>query len=353
VSHGVSVVVPVYDGRRHLRAVVEAALAQQVDRELEILLVDDGSADGSRALAQVLAREHPAVRALDGPRRGAPAAINAGVAAGSHPLILQLDQDVVALPGYLEALLVALEADADLAGVQGHYVTTPEDGLWVRVAGLDLAQRYASIPGDLTDHVCTGNTLYRRQALEAVGGFDESIGYGYDNDMSYRLGKAGWRLAIARSARSLHRMPPGPRSYLRRQYGYGYGRLDLIARHPDRVAGDQVSGLNMIGHAGGTLVALLLLAGGAALCGVGLSGLPLLLAGAAILSLLWGERALAGLRAAWRHRDPAGLFFAVAHPARDLAWATAIARWSLRRLLRRGGRPEHSMIRPAAAQPSP
>jgi cellulose synthase/poly-beta-1,6-N-acetylglucosamine synthase-like glycosyltransferase len=59
---------------------------------------------------------------------------------------------------------------------------------------LDLEQRYAAIRAGCTDHVCTGNTAFRKQALLDAGLFDESIGYGGDNDMSYRLTGAGWTL---------------------------------------------------------------------------------------------------------------------------------------------------------------
>ena len=59
------------------------------------------------------------------------------------------------------------------------------------------------------DHACTGNSVYRAEAVRRVGGFDESLGYGYDNDMSYRLGRAGYRLAFCRQARSTHRWRQG------------------------------------------------------------------------------------------------------------------------------------------------
>ena len=53
--------------------------------------------------------------------------------------------------------------------------------------GRDLEQRYRRIRGDEVDHVCTGNTAYRASALHQVGLLDETLGYGSDNDLSYRL----------------------------------------------------------------------------------------------------------------------------------------------------------------------
>ena len=113
--------------------------------------------------------------------------------------------------------------------------------------GLDLAQRYDRIAG-ATDHVCTGNTAYSRSAIAAAGFFDESMGYGYDNDISYRLSAAGYRLVILPAARSLHHWRATAAGYLAQQYGFGYGRLDVVARHPRRVAGDSVSPAGMMAH---------------------------------------------------------------------------------------------------------
>jgi GT2 family glycosyltransferase len=125
--------------------------------------------------------------------------------------------------------LVARFDDPDVAAVQGFYAHDPDAGFYARIMGLDLEQRYAAIAGRETGHVCTGNAAYRADALRRVGLFDDSLGYGYDNDMSYRLQAAGHRLAFCRDARSLHRWRDGLRGYLTQQYGFGYGRLDIVA----------------------------------------------------------------------------------------------------------------------------
>jgi hypothetical protein len=64
---------------------------------------------------------------------------------------------------------------------------------------------------------------------------------------------------------------------------------------------------------------------------------------AAILGALAMERVVAGVRAAVRHRDPAGLWFAPVHLLRDVAWAWAIVTWAARRVARTAGHPRHSM----------
>ena len=119
-----------------------------------------------------------------------------------------------------------------MGAVQGYYVSDPDSTLCARAMGLDLEQRYAAIAGRETTHVCTGNSAYRAEALRKVGLLDETFGYGYDNDLSYRLRAAGYRLIFCREARSVHRWREGLIGYLGQQYGFGYGRIDLVARHP-------------------------------------------------------------------------------------------------------------------------
>ena len=114
--------------------------------------------------------------------------------------------------------------------------------------------------GDV-DHVCTGNTAYRASALQSVDLLDEGLGYGYDNDLSYRLAARGHRLAYCPDALSTHHWREElHRNILRQQFGVGYGRLDVVARHPRRVRGDDVSGTVMMLHAPAMLIAWIFLA---------------------------------------------------------------------------------------------
>ena len=348
---GVSFVVPVLNGRRHLRDVIEAIAADARDRPFELIVVDDGSRDGSLRLLQGMAGTH-GVRVLHGPRRGAAAAINVGIREARFPFIAQVDQDVVIRPGWVRTLLDALQR-TDAAAAQGHYVLAPGAGLWARVMGRDLEQRYGRMRGPFVDHVCTGNTIYRASALHAVGLLDESLGYGYDNDLSYRLGAAGHRLAYCAGAHSVHYWRDDVRGYVRQQFGVGYGRLDVVRRHPRRNRGDAVSGLLMMLHAPMMLAAIALAALSGVLAAVGQpAGWSLATAGT-LAGLLACERGAAGLQAWRRSGDPAALMFPVCHFARDGAWAWAMVVWAWRRLMHTAPEPGHSMrgVRGAAPRP--
>jgi hypothetical protein len=338
---GVSFVVPVHNGERWLDAVLAAIARQDDGRPFEVLAVDDGSTDGS---AGILARHAAAgrIRVVPGPKRGAAAAINAGIREAGHPIVCQVDQDVILEAGWMATLARALE-DPGIAGAQGYYTTPADASLWGRVMGLDLEDRYSRIRGDDIDHICTGNSAYRRESLVKVGLFDESLGYGYDNDMSYRLTAAGYRLVFCRQARSIHRWRDELVPYLRQQYGVGYGRLDLVSKHRTRVGGDDVSGPLMILHVPAMLGVA---AAAAAACVLGVTGRrwqPAATCGAALLGLLGAERLVAGARAAIRFSALEALAFPPVHLLRDAAWVAALTVWSARRVRRRPSRPSDSM----------
>jgi succinoglycan biosynthesis protein ExoA len=344
---GITVVVPVLNGARFLPAMLAAIGAQKYPGDVEIVAVDDGSTDSS---SRILRERETAggLRVIGGPCVGAAAAINRGIQAASHSLIAQVDQDVVIEQGWLEELVAALD-DPSVAAAQGHYVAHGSADIWSRVMALDLRQRYARLRGRDTDHVCTGNSVYRKSALLDIGLFDESLGYGYDNDISYKLARQGYRLVIRPRATSVHRWREGLVDYARQQYGFGYGRIDLVSKHHSRLAGDDVSPWRMMIHAPAMLGGLGLLALAGGLAAVGLPSGWALVGGAGVVLALACERGCAGVRAAVRYRDRAGLFFAPVHLVRDIAWAAAIAVWLGRRLLRRPLTPRHSMA-PRASQ---
>src|SRR5262249_12711772 len=146
------------------------------------IVVDDGSVDGSLRIIEELGRVMP-TRVIRRSGDGAAAAINAGIVAARHPIVCQVDQDVRLGPGWMETLAGAFD-DPTVGAAQGYYATDPKASLFARVMSLDLEHRYWSIRRE-SDHVCTGNSAYAADAVRHVGLFDETLGYGYDNDMSY------------------------------------------------------------------------------------------------------------------------------------------------------------------------
>ena len=118
----VSVVVPIYNGERFLEKAVRSCVDQTYP-QVEVILVDDGSSDGSRALAERLAAAHPAVRCQhhEG-NQGVSAGWNTGFSAAKGTLLLRLAQDDYFEPDALEKLVALAQK-------------TPEAGAFLRTAG--------------------------------------------------------------------------------------------------------------------------------------------------------------------------------------------------------------------------
>ena len=339
---GVSFLVPVKNGMPGLSRTLASIEAQADGRPMEVIVVDDHSEDLSPAWLAARAEEGR-IRLVNGAGRGVSAALNLGVGLASHPVICQVDQDVELLPGWMPALVAALERDPQAGAVEGQYTVNPSARVIGRVMALDLEQRYDTLRDRETTHVCTGNTAFLAEAVREAGGFDESLGYGNDVDMSQRLRASGWRLAHCRQARSFHAWREGLAGYCRQQYGFGYGRLDVVSRDRRRVAGDTVAPSLMMLHPIAFLVGVALLALAAWLYAVGRHSAPVALAGLGVIALLILERSIAGVRAWLRFGDPAALLFPIVHLVRDMSWGAAILVWSGRRLRGRAAKPQDSM----------
>jgi glycosyltransferase involved in cell wall biosynthesis len=195
----ISVVVPVYNGRRYLQGALDSILAQTL-MPRELVLVDDGSADGSVDLVAGLATPFP-VRVLRQENAGQSSARNLGVAECSGELIAFLDQDDRWYPHHLETLAAALARDPAVAWAYTDFDEIDGEGNLVtrgflRELGVPHPKTTLTscIAHDLM--VLPSASMIRRSVLAAVGGFDEEL-VGYeDDDLFVRIFRAGWQHAF-------------------------------------------------------------------------------------------------------------------------------------------------------------
>jgi GT2 family glycosyltransferase len=203
----VSVVIPNFNGRRWLPGLL-ATLAAQTRAADEVIVVDNGSQDGS---VQWLAAEHPGVRVLSLPdNTGFAHAANRGLAAAGGALVALVNPDVELAPDWLMRLAARFETpEAAGVGAAACKMLSLADPRAVYDAGDVLRRDGACIqrgrgerddgrfdePGEIFG-ACAGAAMYRRAAVCAVGGFDERyVTYLEDVDLALALGVAGWRCA--------------------------------------------------------------------------------------------------------------------------------------------------------------
>ena len=331
MSEAVSIVLPMYNAERYIVDVLEAILAQDYDGVKEIIIINDGSTDQSRELLRSYEMGGK-ITVIDQPNQGAVAATNNGFRAARYDIICSIDSDVVLRRDWLGKIIE--EFDDPLVGaVQGYYKTPKGMSFWARMMGYDVEKRYDDIPGKYVTQVCTGDTAYRRSALDRTGPFDPAFVYGYDNDMSYRLRKAGYTLVFRKDALCDHYWKEDLASYIKQQYRSAYGRMQLIGKHRDKVTGDSVSGLRMILQAPLTLLAVFLFAAGIGVNSFGLTAVlsPMVLIGSALLIILLADRTAFALSVIKKQRDPLALFLPGVHLLRNLVWGWALLMWTIRR----------------------
>lgn len=232
-----SVVVAAYQAERTLPRCLAAIAAQDVAAELETIVVDDGSTDGTAAAAAAAG-----VKLLRQENAGPASARNRGWREATAPVVLFTDSDCVPHPDWARSLLEALDDEHAVAG--GTYgIANP--GSWLAEAvHAEIVWRHARL-GRTIDFAGSFNLAVKREALERTGGFDETYraASAEDNDLSYRLRDAGYRIAFTPRAVVDHHHPTSLRRYLREQSRHGMWRVVLYARHPKRAGGDDYAGI--------------------------------------------------------------------------------------------------------------
>jgi glycosyltransferase involved in cell wall biosynthesis len=203
--------------------------AQDLERErFEVVIVDNGSHDDTGDVLQRLAAASPLkVRVLRiDVNHGPAAARNLGWRSTSTPFVAFTDDDCQAQPGWIRAGLASLEADPALGVVQGHTEAgSGPIGDWT-------LQRIVRAPGTPFFEGC--NIFYRREALEATGGFDETLGwYGEDTWLGWAVLEKGWKRGFADDALVIHPLEERPMRW-HVQSAWLEGNLAKVAaRYPD------------------------------------------------------------------------------------------------------------------------
>jgi GT2 family glycosyltransferase len=210
----VAVVIPSWNSAALLPALLDSLAAG--GEEVELLVVDNGSRDGTLELLRERGVEHVALPT----NVGFAAAMNRGVAATSAPFVLGLNADTVVVPGAIGALATALAADPGLGGVQprilqmeGDAVGDPEAGRLYSAGmaltpdgrafetGAGATQSARWLRGREIFGVCGAACLLRRELFTELGGYDESyVSFYEDVDLNVRARIAGRRFAYVPEA---------------------------------------------------------------------------------------------------------------------------------------------------------
>jgi GT2 family glycosyltransferase len=230
--NGVSVVVPTYNRAASLtRLLASVAASDDVVGPLQITVVDDGSPSGTYADA---AERFPDVVWMQQHRAGPAAARNRGWRASTGEVVVFVDDDCVLERDTL-ARLQAEMADADAVGATIEPLTTGHV-----VADFMHAEHLVThkVEDGAVRWLVTACMAMRSSVLEEVDGFDEHFSHagGEDADLSLRLRRGGYRLAVSEDAVARHDHRAGLRDLVRTYYRHGTAQRHLAHEHTERQA---------------------------------------------------------------------------------------------------------------------
>ncbi|MFF4113596.1 bifunctional polysaccharide deacetylase/glycosyltransferase family 2 protein [Streptomyces sp. NPDC001714] len=230
VTEPVSVIVPAYNESAGIEAAVRSLVAS--DHPVEIIVVDDGSTDGTADLVESLGL--PRVRVIRQPNAGKPAALNTGLAAAACELVVMVDGDTVFEPDAVRTLVQPF-ADPGVGAVSGNAKVVNRRGLLGRwqhieyVVGFnldrrlfDLAECMPTVPGAVG--------AFRRRALLALGGVSD-VTLAEDTDLTMALCRAGWRVVYEEGAVAWTEAPASLGALWRQRYRWCYGTLQAMWKH--------------------------------------------------------------------------------------------------------------------------
>ena len=233
----VSVVMPVLNEERHLEEAVGRVLAQDYPGRLEVVLAIGPSKDRTMEIAEQLAEQDKRVTIVPNPTGKTPAALNLGIAHATHDILVRVDGHGALTDGYItRAVEVLEESGADnVGGVMAAEGRTPTE-MAVACAyrsrlGLGASTFHQGGKAGPADTVYLG--VFRRAALERVGGFDETMHRAQDWELNYRIRKTGGLIWFSPDLSVTYR-PRSSLSAVAKQFFHtGQWRREVIRRHPE------------------------------------------------------------------------------------------------------------------------
>ena len=231
----VSVIIPAYNASTTLGPALEALSHQETRNPFEIIVVDDGSSDDT----SIVVRRFPQARYVYQDNAGPAAARNHGARLAQGQYLCFTDADCIPHADWISALLRGFHGPG-IAVVCGSYGIANPQSLLARGIHAEIRFRHLHVMPDVPKAFGSYNFCVRKNIFKQIGGFYE--GYhqasGEDNDLSYKILKAGYRIYFERQALVDHYHTSDVGKYLKEQFRHGFWRVQLYARHPAMARGD-------------------------------------------------------------------------------------------------------------------
>ncbi len=226
-----SIVIPTFNGAKRISKCLDALLGQVAGREIEVLVVDDGSTDNT---AEIVAR-YPTVRLIRQANAGPAIARNLGASEAHGDILLFTDDDCVPMPDWLDAMFGPF-SDSQVIGAKGTYRTRQKE-LTARFVQIEYEDKYRLMAGpDSIDFIDTYSAAFVRERFLEMRGYDTSfpVACAEDVELSYRMSAQGWIMKFAPAAIVYHTHPDTFSKYLRKKYKFAFWRVLAVRKNPGK-----------------------------------------------------------------------------------------------------------------------
>jgi cellulose synthase/poly-beta-1,6-N-acetylglucosamine synthase-like glycosyltransferase len=246
----VSVLIPAYNEERVIERSVSQVLASENVR-LEVIVIDDGSKDGTSQVVEKAFAGDARVRLLELENGGKARALNQGLAIANSDIVIALDADTQFEPGTIARLARWFADNEKLAAVAGNAKVGNRINIVTKWQALEyitaqnLERRALARLGAMT--VVPGAVgAWRKQAILEVGGYPPET-LAEDQDLTIAVQRAGWDVSYDQSAIAWTEAPQTIGQLARQRFRWAYGTIQCVWKHKRILGGGRPRGLALIG----------------------------------------------------------------------------------------------------------
>ena len=237
----VAVIMPVLNEENYLAAAVQAILDQNYPGEMTIALAIGPSKDRTQEVAEQLAERDSRIVVVSNPSGRTPDGLNAAISATSQDIVVRVDAHCELSSGYIETAIETLNRTGadNVGGVMAAVGQTPfEEAVAVAMRsplGVGAAAFHTGGQEGLAETVYLG--VFRRSALERVGGYDPHFTRAQDWEMNFRIRQTGGTVWFNPELHVTYRPRPTLRKLAKQYFEYGLWRREVMRTHPETTSG--------------------------------------------------------------------------------------------------------------------
>ena len=238
----ISLILPIRNEANFIRQSLDAILAQDTPMdEIEILVADGMSTDGTREIVAEYQKNHPNLFLIDNPGKIVPTAMNLALQHARGEVIIRVDGHCIIAPDYLSKCVNHLQS-GEFAGVGGPMTSIGETPFSETIA---LAMSSSFGVGNSAFRTTSGRTMvvdtvpfpaYTRKIINEVGLYDEELVRNQDDEYNYRIREHGGRLLLAEDIHSKYYSRGSLSKLWKQYYQYGFYKVRVLQKHPHQMS---------------------------------------------------------------------------------------------------------------------